>query len=109
MSWTSSLLFALQYGLHRHKKDYDKPALSQISLLILDTRRFPKGTFVKDMEIMEVFAPFTDFTQEENLDDFLQLRKSDKGYYFGEYLTQGNIDVRGRSVVTDMQKLIDGG
>lgn len=32
---------------------------------------------------------------------------SDKGYYFGEYLTQGNMDIRGRCVVTNMQRLID--
>ena len=80
--------------------------MSQTSLLVLDTRGFPTGTFIKDIEIMEVFAPYTDFNQEKNLYDFLQFRKSDKGYYFGEYLTQGNIDVRGRCGVTNTQKLI---
>ena len=109
MSWTSSLLFALQHGLRRYNTDDDKPELSQISLLILDTRGFPIGTFVKDMEIMEVFAPYTDFNQTKNLDDFLQFRKSDRGYYFGQYLTQGNTNVKGRCVVTNMQRLIDAG
>lgn len=109
MSWTSSLLFALQHGLRRHETDDDKPEMSQISLLILDTRGFPTGTFIKDLGIMEVFAPSTDLNQTKNLDDFFQLRKSDRGYYFGEYLTQGNMDVRGRCVVTNMQKLIDAG
>lgn len=37
MSWTSSLLFALQHGLRRHNTDDDKPELSETSLLILDT------------------------------------------------------------------------
>jgi len=109
MSWTSSLLFALQHGLRRHQTDDDKPEMSQISLLILDTRGFPTGTFIKDLEIMEVFAPSTDLNQTKNLDDLFQLCKSDRGYYFREYLTQGNMDVRGRCVVTNMQKLIDAG
>ena len=108
MSWTSSLLFALQHDLRRHNTDNDKPELSEISLLILDTRSFPPGTFIKDMEIMEVFAPY-DFNQTKNLDAFLQLRKSDRGYYFGEYLTQGKIDIIGRCIVTNMQRLIDAG
>ena len=109
MSWTSSLLFALQYGLYRHNTDHDKPELSEISLLILDTRRFPIGTFIKDMEIMEVFAQYTDFNQTKDLDDFFQFRKSDRGYYFGEYLTQGRINIRRRCIVTNMQRLIDAG
>lgn len=109
MSWTSSLLFALQYGLRRHNTDHDKSELSQISLLMLDTRGFPIGTFIKDVEIMEVFAQYTDFNQTKNLDDFFQFRKSDRGYYFGEYLTQGRIDIRGRCIVTNMQRLIDAG
>ncbi|KAL9591201.1 MAG: hypothetical protein Q9179_007961 [Wetmoreana sp. 5 TL-2023] len=109
MSWTRSLLFALQHGLRRHHKDPNKPALSQISLLILDTRGFPRGTFIKDMEIMEVFAPYTDPNQSNDLENFFQFRKSDRGYYFGEYLTQGDMDIRGRCVVTNMQRLIEAG
>ncbi|KAL8696307.1 MAG: hypothetical protein Q9201_007726 [Fulgogasparrea decipioides] len=109
ISWTRSLLFALQHGLRRHHTDLNKPALSQISLLILDTRDFPRGTFVQDMEIMELFVPHTDSCQPYNLKNLLQLRKSDKGYYFGEYLTQGDMDVKGRCVVTNMQSLIDAG
>ena len=109
MSWTSSLLFALQHGLRRHNTDHDKPELSQISLLILNTRGFPIGTFIKDMEIMEVFAPYADIKKMKNLDDFFQFRTSDRGFYFGEYLTQGRIDIRGKCIVTNIQKLIDAG
>lgn len=55
-SWTSSLLFALQYGLYKHRvRGFIGPDLSTISLLLLDTRGLPKGTFVKDLEIMETF------------------------------------------------------
>ena len=109
MSWTSSLLFALQYGLHRHYADYDKPDLSLISLLVLDTREFPKGTFIKDLEVMECFAPHMDSCERYDLENLLQLRKSNKGYYFGEYLTQGNMDISRRCAVTDMKRLVESG
>ena len=109
MSWTSSLLFALQYGLYRHHKDYDKPNLSSISLLVLDTRDFPKGTFIKDLEIMECFAPHMGPCGWNNLENLLQLRKSNKGYYFGEYLTQGNMDISSRCAVTNMKRLVEHG
>ena len=107
MSWTSS--FALQYGLYKHHTDHSKPKWSQFSLLILNTRGFARSTFIKDMEIMECFAPHTDSCQRDNLQNLLQLRKGDKGYYFGEYLTQGTMDIRDRCVVTNMQNLIDAG
>lgn len=61
------------------------------------------------MEIMEVFAPHTDPRQDKNLEDFFQFRKSDRGYYFGEYLTQGDMDVKGRCIATNMESLIDAG
>lgn len=61
------------------------------------------------MEILELFVPHTNPYQPKNLKNLLQLRKSDMGYYFGEYLTQGDMDVKGRCVVTDMQSLIDAG
>src|SRR5690606_38653155 len=51
-SWTSSLLFALQYGLFMHRGLDFRSKLYDIHLLIIDTRKFPKGTFVKDLEIM---------------------------------------------------------
>ena len=104
-SWTSSLLFALQYGLYKHRvRGFIGPDLSTISLLLLDTRGLPKGTFVKDLEIMETFNAYSD-----PLKDFLRFRKDNRGYYFGEYLTQGDVDIEGKCVVTNMQRLIDAG
>ncbi|PKX97960.1 uncharacterized protein P174DRAFT_455754 [Aspergillus novofumigatus IBT 16806] len=50
MSWTTSLLFALQYGLYRHRTDNDHPAFEDIFLLMIDTRDFPERTFIKDLE-----------------------------------------------------------
>lgn len=109
ISWTSSLLFALQYGLYRHHASHDKSDLSHIFLLIIDTRRFPKGTFVKDLEIMEVFARYSDASERNNLENLLNFRKNDMGYYFGEYLTQGDLTIQGTCVQTTMQRMVDSG
>lgn len=98
MSWTSSLLFALQYALYRHRKDGDD--LNQIQLIILDTTLFPRGTFMQDMEIMRSFA-----ASDRRLQKFVEFRESE--YYFGEYITQGRLSIQDRCVCTSVQKMID--
>ncbi|KAL4982175.1 hypothetical protein BDW68DRAFT_64073 [Aspergillus falconensis] len=100
MSWTSSLLFALQYALYRHRKDGDD--LRHIHLIILDTTLFPTGTFIKDMEIMRAFSG-----ADRRLQKFVEFRESE--YYFGEYLTQGKLAIQNRCVWTSVQKMIDSG
>ncbi|KAL4944116.1 hypothetical protein BDV06DRAFT_116824 [Aspergillus oleicola] len=98
MSWTSSLLFALQYALYRHRRDGDD--LRHIQLIILDTTLFPAGTFIQDMEIMGVFQD-----ADPRLQKFVEFRESE--YYFGEYLTQGRLAIQDRCVCTSVQKMID--
>lgn len=113
MSWTSSLLFALQYGLHRHRTDRDEVNLSQILLFVLDTRDFPRGTFVKDVEIISIFASHPNGEGWKNLKNLLKLRegkvRGGRARYFGEYLTQGRLTISGKSAFTNMQSLIDAG
>ena len=113
MSWTSSLLFALQYGLYRHQTDCDEVDLSQVLLFVLDTRDFPRGTFVKDVEIINVFASHPNGSELKNLKTLLKLRegkvRDGRARYFGEYLTQGRLTVRGKSAFTNMQSLINAG
>ncbi|KAL4995350.1 hypothetical protein BDV10DRAFT_174954 [Aspergillus recurvatus] len=98
MSWTSSLLFALQYALYRHCKDGDD--LRHIQLIILDTTLFPAGTFIQDMEILRAFQG-----ADRRLQKFVQFRESE--YYFGEYLTQGRLAIQNRCVCTSVQQMID--
>ncbi|KAI4234584.1 MAG: hypothetical protein LQ349_003694 [Xanthoria aureola] len=105
-----SLLFAIQYGLYKHRGNhFVKPDLSKISLLLLDTRDVPEGTFIKDLEIMETFSAYSDPKVKKNLKDLVDFRRDNRGYYFGEYLTQGDVDIEGKCVVTNMQRLIDTG
>ena len=110
ISWTSSLLFALQYGLYRYFMDYDEPDLAQVFLLIIDTSQFPPQTFVKDMEIMDAINLCSQKYhpgQIRSLSKVLELRKSE--YYFGEYLTQGRLDIKGACAETSVQRMIDAG
>jgi len=102
MSWSSSLLFVLQHGLRRHINDFDKPEFKDIKLLILDTRKFPKGTFIKDLEALDCFH---ENHPELKILRGLRLRK----YYFGEYLSQGRLDVAEHCSQTSLQKLLNMG
>ncbi|GFG20913.1 hypothetical protein IFM5058_10837 [Aspergillus udagawae] len=104
MSWTSSLLFALHYGLYRHKKDYDTPDLSRILVYILDTSGLPEGTFIKDLDILNAFKG-----ESAGLKDFLHMRRGQdrKRYYFGEYIIQGQLEINGRCASVPLQQMID--
>ncbi|KAH8912076.1 hypothetical protein BR93DRAFT_963280 [Coniochaeta sp. PMI_546] len=103
MSWTSSLFFAIQHGLRRHHTDFDNPKLSNIRICVVDTRKFPRGTFVKDLDLMEAYVDF------EDVGSLLSLRLSAGGWYFGEYLSQGRLDIQGRSGHTSLCLLLDMG
>lgn len=54
---------------------------------------------------MEVFSPDSDAKEKRNLSNLLQLRK--RGYYFGEYLTQGELDIEGKCAWISMQQMIE--
>lgn len=95
-SWTSSLVFTLQYTLYHYQKDGNN--LNQVQLIILDTTLFPKGTFMQDMEIMH------SLTQgDEHLQTFIKFQESK--YYFSKYISQGRL--QDQCVCTSMQKMID--
>ncbi|CAJ0550063.1 Ff.00g099930.m01.CDS01 [Fusarium sp. VM40] len=106
MSWSSSLLFLLQYGFHRHQTDPKKkggprPKLADIKIIILDTRDFPKQVFLRDLDALKWLDGEPDLRRLHNL------RKG--RHYFGEYLSQGRLDIKGNHVQISMQQLIDGG
>ena len=111
MSWTSSLLFALQLIAYRNGASEDQLSnLETIKLCVIDTTKFPnggKGVFLRDLDLIEAFAPFDD-TRKDNLTDFLHLRQGGK-YYFGEYLSQGSLKVEGNIRVVSAQDLLNKG
>lgn len=106
MSWSSSLLFLLQYGFYRHQTDPEKkggprPKLSDIKIIMIDTRDFPKQVFLRDLDALEWLDDKPDLRRLHNL------RKGQ--FYFGEYLSQGRLDIKDNCVQISMQQLIDGG
>ncbi|KXH50172.1 hypothetical protein CSIM01_07396 [Colletotrichum simmondsii] len=58
MSWTSSLLFALQYALYRSIVSkggrLDEP--SDIRIYVLDTSLLPEGSFIPDIALLDAFT-----------------------------------------------------
>jgi hypothetical protein len=107
MSWTSSLLFAIQYGLYgnRQRNGYARCALQDLYILVVDTREFPVGTFIRDMELINTFAPAW-----PPLREIEQWRtRSAQRLYFGEYLSKGSLNVQGQCIQTSLDHLINNG
>lgn len=102
VSWTSSLLFAIQYIYYRHlHTGLDGSSLADIKLYVVDTTKFPKGTFMCDMDLMKIFSEF-----DGELNDFQRLRQGGK-YYFGEYLSQGSLKIENKCHVIPAQVLFE--
>jgi hypothetical protein len=98
VSWTSSLLFAIQYIYYRHHHDIPGPSLNDIQLYVIDTSLFPRGTFMRDLDLIESFREFdreNTSGQYWNLKSLHSLRTT-KGFYFGEYLSQGSLKIENK-------------
>jgi hypothetical protein len=107
MSWTSSLLFAIQYGLYRnmHQERFPRVPLQHLHILLVDTKEFPPGTFVRDLELIKTLLP-----AYPQLNEIQQWRtRRDRRLYFGEYLSQGSLNIRGHCVQTSLEALINNG
>ena len=105
MSWTCSLLFALQYAFYRHRGLANPHDLSDITILVVDTRQFTRGVFARDTDVMKAFEdPSTGRSCLTSLYD-IRMKKLCFG---GEYLSQGEVLIdSGRSCQFSMQKLVD--
>lgn len=109
VSWTSSLLVALQYIFYRHTSPKDGSRLDDINFCIVDTTRFPRGVFLRDMDLIKVY-----YSYSTELEGFRGLRQrqhpSHSGFfYFGEYLSQGALKVEGKCQIISAQAMIDAG
>ena len=104
VSWTSSLLWALMWGFYRAWDESAGEDLSSVRLFVIDTLEFPAGTFIQDLEIIEVFHTYERYPfRKGSLTSLRNLRTN--GYYFGEYLTQGDLRIQGKCVQTTLEKL----
>lgn len=106
VSWTSSLLFAIQYIYYRHLNPEDGSDLQQIKLYAIDTTQFPKGTFLCDLDLIDTFGESDDHPYRKNLESLRYLRNETQNY-FGEYLSQGSLKIEGKCEVICAQSLFE--
>lgn len=104
VSWTSSLLFAIQYIYYRHLSPKDGSSLEQIKLYAIDTTRFPKGTFIRDLDLIHTFWESDNHPPKKNLEDLQDLRNET---YFGEYLSQGPLKIEDKCEMISAQSLFE--
>ncbi|KAF2757900.1 hypothetical protein EJ05DRAFT_476195 [Pseudovirgaria hyperparasitica] len=113
VSWTSSLLFALQYGFYKASKE--KVDLSEVNLMVIDTAAFEPRQFIKDLDLLAAFEADDRVSEERRveLEGLWGLRTKKKAlnklFYFGEYISQGRMDVAGRCAVTDFGSMVQYG
>ncbi|KAF0326995.1 nonribosomal peptide synthetase aclP [Colletotrichum asianum] len=106
VSWSSSLLFTLQYALYRHSERSKGRSAHNVHIIMIDTALFPKGAFIRDLEVMYCLR-----NKNFQLRQLYLLRTGQWGrtFSFGEYLSQSSINVSRASGVTSLKTLIDTG
>ncbi|KAL5092170.1 hypothetical protein Trisim1_002058 [Trichoderma cf. simile WF8] len=110
VSWTNSLLYALVYVFFLHAKVDDIQTFDQIHVCVIDTSEFPKGIFLRDLDLIRAYRSFN--TQLDNFEELRCTRKRQgfgSNYYFGEYLSQGALKIEGHCQIVSAEKIIDRG
>lgn len=110
VSWTSSLLFAIQYIYYRHQDSRDGSSLEDIDLYVIDTTQFPVGTFLRDLDLIKAFRASDTHPKGKGKDlkDLLARRKK-PDCYFGEYLSQGSLKIEGKCQRISAATILDHG
>ena len=106
MSWTSSLLFAILYGIYRSSHanlGHAQVPSQDLEILVVDTKSFPPGAFIRDLDLIDAFPPLT--PEQIELRDWRT--RSRRRLYFGEFFSQGSLNIRGRCVRSSLNALID--
>ncbi|KAF4993921.1 hypothetical protein FDECE_13272 [Fusarium decemcellulare] len=104
MSWSSSLMFVIQYAIWRSQVGKLPP--SEVRICAIDTTKFPNGQFVRDMVLLKAYQ---DAELNEGQKSFLRFRLGRADYDNGEYLSQGLVNHGGRSSTFSLQDLVDAG
>jgi len=105
MSWTSSLLFAIQYAIYKRKFGR---RLADIRICAVDTRKFPQGQFMQDISLLEAYYNTAEDVGDPTL-NFFDFRLRHEDYYNGEYLSQGAVKLENRSCVASLDQLAQAG
>lgn len=104
MSWSSSLMFVIQYAIWRSHIGNLFPA--EVHICAIDTRVFPPGQFVRDMSLLKAYHN-TELSEDQKR--FFRFRLGNPEYDNGEYLSQGLVNHGGRSCTFSLQDLVEAG
>ncbi|KAI6750371.1 hypothetical protein HG530_014652 [Fusarium avenaceum] len=104
MSWSSSLMFVIQYAMWR-SETLDTPA-SDLQICMVDTRDFPRGQFARDMWLIRHYrhSVLTEPQQE-----FFDFRLGNPDHDNGEFLSQGMVNLRNKACFFSLQDLMSAG
>lgn len=109
MSWSSSLLFVVQYAIwrSRHHARRTTQTPKEVSICAIDTTKFPRGQFARDMELIRIYGE----TAEADYDmrKFFDFRLNSSEFDNGEFLSQGKVHHAGRSCVISLDQLVQAG
>ncbi|KAF5534699.1 hypothetical protein FMEXI_11212 [Fusarium mexicanum] len=105
VSWSSSLIFVIQYANYRFCNPKFGPP-GEIHICALDTSKFPHGQFARDKWLLNWFSS-AKFSDDEI--SFRNLRLNISDYNNGEYLSQGKLHIEGRSCTLSVQGLANAG
>ncbi|EWG38497.1 hypothetical protein FVEG_01698 [Fusarium verticillioides 7600] len=105
VSWSSSLIFAIQYANWRfcNPPRFSRPM--DIRICAVDTSKFPRGQFARDKWLLKCFKN-TEFSDQEN--SFRELRLNED-HDNGEYLSQGVLHIEDRSDTLSLRSLENAG
>ncbi|EUC40319.1 hypothetical protein COCMIDRAFT_41342 [Bipolaris oryzae ATCC 44560] len=102
LSWTSSLLYAVQYATYRqHRLDL---SYTDIEICMVKTSQFLQGQFVRDIELLNKYYPNAEYLGGK-IRGLFDLRLNRQEYYNGEYFSQGVVNHSGRSCVVSLEQL----
>ncbi|KAF2439209.1 hypothetical protein P171DRAFT_422826 [Karstenula rhodostoma CBS 690.94] len=104
-SWTSSLLYAIQYAIWKCRPNQYSGNPNNVKICAVDTSDFPRGQFAQDICLLNAYYG-TAQTISDSAKRFFNLRLQREDYYNGEYLSQGAVNIAGRSSVVSLSDLI---
>lgn len=111
VSWTSSLLFVLQYIYHLAASvENSLSTLENIELCIIGTNGFTPGVFIQDLDLLKVYGWY-DQSSDPNDRTLMSLQtlRHKKHKSFGEYLSQGSLKVEGCIGIVTAAQLVEAG
>lgn len=86
MSWTTSLLYAVQYAYYRRSR-YGC-SLDEIKICVVDVSMFPPGQFIRSCTLLQAYHGLG---RSDGMQNLYSTRLLVYMYTFGEYLSQGHM------------------